>query len=43
VRSEEQFTFKGIAKLLGFIARPGIHKAHRQQMMAFKRFAESAG
>jgi len=39
--SEEVFTFKGFAgKVGGFLARVAIHRAHRRQMEAFKRFAE---
>ena len=39
--SEEVFTFKGlIGKITSFFARPAIHKAHRNHMEAFKRFAE---
>ena len=39
--SEEVFTFKGFTgKVGGFLARVAIHRAHRRQMEAFKRFAE---
>ena len=39
--SEEIFTFKSLAgKVTGFFARAAIHKAHRQHMESFKRFAE---
>jgi hypothetical protein len=40
--SEEHFTFKGaIGKILGFLARGAIKRAHRRHMEAFKRFVES--
>ena len=38
--SEEEFEFKGLAKLFSVFARPAIRKAHRQHMEAFKQFAE---
>ena len=38
--SEEEFEFKGLAKLFSLFARPAIRKAHRQHMEAFKQFAE---
>jgi hypothetical protein len=41
--SDEVFTFHGLlSKLLSLVARPGIRKAHRQQMASFARFAETA-
>jgi hypothetical protein len=40
--SEEDFTFKGlVGRVGGFLARAAIHKAHRRQMEAFKRFVEA--
>ena len=40
--SEETFTFKTARdRLMGFLSRPAIAKAHKEQMRAFKRFAES--
>jgi len=39
--SEEVFRFKGVlGRIMGFFARPAIHRAHRRQMEAFKRYAE---
>jgi len=39
--SQEEFQFKGFFnKLFGFLSRPAIHRVHRRQMEAFKRFAE---
>lgn len=39
--SQEEFEFKGLFnKLFGFLSRPAIHRVHRRQMEAFKRFAE---
>lgn len=38
--SEEEFEFKGLAKIFSLFARPAIRKAHRQHMEAFKQFAE---
>jgi hypothetical protein len=41
--SEETFTFKRpLGGVFAFLARPGIHKAHRRQMESFKRFAEQS-
>jgi hypothetical protein len=40
--SEETFTFKTRRdRLLGFLARPAIAKAHKRHIHAFKQFAES--
>ena len=40
--SEETFTFKSKRdRLLGFMARPAIAKAHKRHIHAFKQFAES--
>ena len=38
--SEEEFEFKGLAKIFSLFARPAIRKAHRHHMEAFKQFAE---
>ena len=39
--SEEVFTFKGLlGRIMGFVARPAIRRAHRRHMEAFRRFAE---
>jgi Polyketide cyclase / dehydrase and lipid transport len=39
--SEEEFEFRGlVGKIGGFFARSAIHKAHREHMESFKRFAE---
>jgi len=39
--SEEVFVFKSLwKKVFGFVARPGIQRAHRRHMLAFKYFAE---
>ena len=38
--SEEEFEFKGLAKIFSLFARPAIRKAHRKHMEAFKEFAE---
>jgi hypothetical protein len=40
--STEEFRFKGLlAKAAGLFGRRGIREAHRQQIEAFKRFAEA--
>jgi len=40
--STEVFRFKGLlGKVTGLFARRSIHSVHRQQMEAFKRFAEN--
>jgi len=40
--SKEVFSFKGpFNRVLGFLARGAIKKAHRKHMDAFKRFAEA--
>ncbi len=39
---EQDFIFKGPAKLFGFIMRGAIKKQQEQHMQGFKRFAESA-
>jgi polyketide cyclase/dehydrase/lipid transport protein len=39
--SAEDFKFKGLAaRVVGLFARTGIHRAHREQMDAFKRYVE---
>ncbi|MGE5173079.1 MAG: SRPBCC family protein [Betaproteobacteria bacterium] len=39
--SEENFTFRGVfGKILGFLARGAIKRAHRRHMEAFKRLVE---
>jgi hypothetical protein len=39
--SEEAFEFEGLfGKIMGVLARWAIHKAHRRNMTAFKRYAE---
>jgi hypothetical protein len=41
--SMERFRFKGLfGPLFGWLAKRSIHRAHRKQMQAFKRFVESA-
>jgi hypothetical protein len=40
--NEQVFSFKGMfSKIVGFVARRAIKKAHRRHMEGFKRFAEA--
>ena len=39
--SEETFEFEGtLGRVIGYVARRAIRRAHRRHMEAFKRFAE---